>query len=242
MFYSKLKEEIKDGIALAGVNQRDYNSLRGAAIIIDNRAEQRRKEVSRRTPGVRTFGGEVTTAATFSATSAGKTLMSQASAVQPSIATKEERNDRTPRRTPHPDPEREDLMRTGSCFNCKKPGHRAAECPLKTTHELDSVSENDLPPPKMLLGASNLISASSCLPNDACAPEPLVDDCVLSSMSKKIPLKVLIATGTTGYGFIDERTAQDVCSVLGIQPNPLSRPEPIRGFDGHLAKPITHAI
>jgi hypothetical protein len=57
MFYSKLKEEIKDSLALAGVNQRDYNSLRRAAITIDNRAEQRRKEVSRRTLGVRIFGG-----------------------------------------------------------------------------------------------------------------------------------------------------------------------------------------
>jgi predicted aspartyl protease len=61
-------------------------------------------------------------------------------------------------------------------------------------------------------------------------------------MNKKIPLKTLIDTGATGYGFIDERTAQDVCSTLSIQPNPLSRPKPIRGFDGHLAKPITHAI
>jgi hypothetical protein len=90
----------------------------------------------------------------------------------------------------HPDPEREDLMRTGSCFNCKKPEHLAAECPLKTIHELDNVSENDLPLPKTWLGGSNLISASSCLPNDACAPKPLVVDCILSSMSKKIPLKV----------------------------------------------------
>jgi hypothetical protein len=87
-----------------------------------------------------------------------------------------------------------------------------------------------------------LISALSCLSNNACAPEPLDIDCVLSSMSKKVPLKVLIDTGITNYWFIDECTAQDVCSVLGIQPNPLSIPKPIRGFDGHLAKPITYAI
>jgi hypothetical protein len=61
-------------------------------------------------------------------------------------------------------------------------------------------------------------------------------------MNKKIPLKTLIDTGATGYGFIDERAAQDVCSALGIQPNPLLRPKPIRGFDGHLARPITYAI
>jgi hypothetical protein len=145
MFYSKLKEEIKDGIALAGVNQRDYNSLRRAAIIIDNRAEQRRKEVNRRTPGVRTFGNQNTKP---TATSTGNTPTPQTSAAPPSIATKEERKDRTLRRTPHPDPEREDLMRTGSCFSCKKPGHRAAECPSKTIYELDSASENDLPPPE----------------------------------------------------------------------------------------------
>jgi len=82
MFYSKLKEEIKDGIVLAGVNQRDYNSLRRVVITIDNRAEQRRKEVSRRNPGVYIFGSQVSKiTVTTPTTSAGKTLVSQASAV-----------------------------------------------------------------------------------------------------------------------------------------------------------------
>jgi hypothetical protein len=61
-------------------------------------------------------------------------------------------------------------------------------------------------------------------------------------MNKKVPLRVLIDTGATGYRFIDERTAQEVCSALGIQPILLSRPKPIRGFNGRLVKPITHAI
>jgi hypothetical protein len=61
-------------------------------------------------------------------------------------------------------------------------------------------------------------------------------------MNKKVPLKVLIDTGATGYGFIDERTAQKICSALGIQPVSLLTPKPIQGFNGRLIKPVTHAI
>jgi hypothetical protein len=50
-------------------------------------------------------------------------------------------------RTPHPDPEREDLMRMELCFNYKKWGHLAADYPSKIIHEFDA-SENDLPPLK----------------------------------------------------------------------------------------------
>jgi WD domain, G-beta repeat len=88
-----------------------------------------------------------------------------------------------------------------------------------------------------------LISSSSSLPNDPCALEPLVTQCTLSSLGTVFrTLPVLIDTGATGYGFIDETIVQQVCETLSIQPIPLSRPKPIRGFDGHLAKPITHAI
>lgn len=77
----------------------------------------------------------------------GTTLTPQAT-----TAGKDDRIERVSRRTPHPDPERENLLRTGSCFTCKKPGHRAAECPLKATaktiHELEGDSGNDLPPPE----------------------------------------------------------------------------------------------
>jgi hypothetical protein len=88
-----------------------------------------------------------------------------------------------------------------------------------------------------------LISSSSSLPNDPYTLEPLVTQCTLSSLGTVFrTLPVLINTGATGYGFINETIAQQVCKTLSIQPIPLSRPKPIRGFNGHLAKPITHAI
>ena len=89
-----------------------------------------------------------------------------------------------------------------------------------------------------------MISASSSLHNDACAPIPLVTECILSSAAKTFrPLKALVNTGATGYGFIDEKVAQQVCTALGIEPLPLLKPKPIRGYDGQFSKrPITHAI
>jgi hypothetical protein len=39
MFYFKLKEDIKNSIAVSEVNHRDYTALRKVAITIDNRAE-----------------------------------------------------------------------------------------------------------------------------------------------------------------------------------------------------------
>jgi hypothetical protein len=88
-----------------------------------------------------------------------------------------------------------------------------------------------------------LISSSPSLPNDLCALESLVTQCTLSSLGIVFrTLPVLIDTGATGYGFIDETIVRQVCEALGIQPVPLSRPKAIRSFDGHLAKPITHTI
>ena len=80
------------------------------------------------------------------------------------------------------------------------------------------------------------------MPNDAYAPKPLIIDCILSFINRKIPLKVLIDTGATGYRFIDEYITQEVCLILDIQPLPLSRPKPIRGFNSRLVKPITYTI
>ena len=59
----------------------------------------------------------------------------------------------------------------------------------------------------------------------------------------KHAVSALLDTGATGYSFIDEEEAQFVCTKLGIQPLPLAKPRPLRGYDGQLAKgPITHAI
>ena len=79
--------------------------------------------------------------------------------------------------------------------------------------------------------------------DDPFASEPLVISCTLFSNNKRNSVKALIDTDATGYAFIDETTAHIMCENLGINPIPLSKPKPIKGFDGHLAKqPITHAI
>ena len=79
--------------------------------------------------------------------------------------------------------------------------------------------------------------------DDPFAPEPLVSPCTLSNNTKRNTIKALIDTGATGYTFIDETTTHFICENLGINPVPLLRPKPIKGFDGHLAKrAITHAI
>jgi len=88
-----------------------------------------------------------------------------------------------------------------------------------------------------------LISSTTSSPNDLFAPEPLTTECVLSSNEISYSLKSLIDTEAAGYSFIDELTAQNVCDHLQIEPLPLTKPKPIRGFDDHYAKKlIIHAI
>ena len=54
----------------------------------------------------------------------------------------------------------------------------------------------------------------------------------------------LIDTGCTGaYTVINETLILDVCNKLNIEPLPLSKPKPLRGYNGKLSeKPITHFI
>ena len=78
--------------------------------------------------------------------------------------------------------------------------------------------------------------------NDPFAQSPLVVTCTLSNGKYKNELTALIDTGATGYVFIDESTAHIVCERLSLSPVPLTKPKPIRGFDGRIVQPITHAI
>jgi len=88
-----------------------------------------------------------------------------------------------------------------------------------------------------------LISSTTSSSDDFFASESLTTECVLSSDEIRYSLKSLIDTEAADYSFIDELTAQNVCDHLQIEPLPLIKPKPIRGFDGHYAKKlITHAI
>ena len=85
--------------------------------------------------------------------------------------------------------------------------------------------------------------SSSSFDRDPFARSPLTTICILFSQKIKHTVSALLDTGATGYSFIDEEEAQFVCTKLGIQPVPLAKPRPLRGYDGQLAgRPITHAI
>ena len=88
-----------------------------------------------------------------------------------------------------------------------------------------------------------LISSTMSSSNDLFASKSLTTECVLSSNEISYSLKSLVDTEAADYSFIDELIAQNVCDHLQIEPLPLTKSKPIRGFDGHYAKKlITHAI
>ena len=62
------------------------------------------------------------------------------------------------------------------------------------------------------------------------------------TLGNKINAITLVDTCATGYGFIDEKFAEIVCQTLEIEPQRLTKPKPIQGFDGRAAQPVTHAI
>ena len=90
-------------------------------------------------------------------------------------------------------------------------------------------------------GGEPLLISSSCLPGDFFTDEPLVIQCRLGN-SEEMKVMGLLDTDATGHAFIDEATAREVCEKLQISPQRLTRPKPVKGFDGKRGKDITHAI
>ena len=62
------------------------------------------------------------------------------------------------------------------------------------------------------------------------------------TLGNKIKATTLVDICATGFGFIDEKFAKIICKKLEIQPQRLTKPKPIQGFDGRATQPITHAI
>ena len=65
---------------------------------------------------------------------------------------------------------------------------------------------------------------------------------VQCTLGNKINATTLVDTYATRYGFIDEKFAEIVYQTLEIEPQRLTKPKPIQGFDGRAAQPVTHAI
>ena len=58
----------------------------------------------------------------------------------------------------------------------------------------------------------------------------------------KIKATTLVDTCPTRFSFIDMKFTEIVCEKLEIQPQCLTKPKPIQGFDGKATQPVTHAI
>ena len=80
-------------------------------------------------------------------------------------------------------------------------------------------------------GGEPLLISSSCLPGDLFTDEPLVIQCRLGD-SEEMKVMGLLDTGATGHA----------CEKLQISPQKLTRPKPVKGFDGKRGKDITYAI
>ena len=82
-------------------------------------------------------------------------------------------------------------------------------------------------------------------PNDPLARRPFRVTTTLSSQDRQMTLtNSLVDCGCTGaYTVINEALVPEVCKRLQIEPYPLSKPKPLRGYDGQLSKrPITHCL
>ena len=62
------------------------------------------------------------------------------------------------------------------------------------------------------------------------------------TLGNKIKATTLVDTCAIGFGFIDEKFVEIVCEKLEIQPQCLTKPKLIQGFDDRAARRITHAI
>ena len=82
-------------------------------------------------------------------------------------------------------------------------------------------------------------------PNDPLARRPFRTSATLFAAERSHVLKdTLVDTGCSGANLvINEALVPMICEQLQIEPVPLPRPKPLRGYDGKIApKPITHCI
>ena len=86
-----------------------------------------------------------------------------------------------------------------------------------------------------------MIILLSSLPGDLFTDEALVVLCTLDSRTQ-IETHSLLDIGATGVAFIDKTMTRHVCDVLKISFLLLTKPKPLKRFNGKSATPTTHAI
>ena len=77
------------------------------------------------------------------------------------------------------------------------------------------------------------------MPEELFCESPPTIQCILGN---KIKATTLVDTCATRFGFINEKFAEIVCERLEIQPQCLTKPKSIQGFDDRAAQPITHVV
>jgi len=79
---------------------------------------------------------------------------------------------------------------------------------------------------------------------DELGRRPFSTPAFLSSGDCSLSVNSLVDGGCSGaHTVINESIVDDVCERLHLEPVPLRRPKPLRGFNGKLSKkPITHMI
>ncbi|KAI3220470.1 hypothetical protein DTO012A9_10171 [Penicillium roqueforti] len=150
--------------------------------------------------------------------------------------------------------ERETLMKEGRCFYCKEKGHMTFECPKKKANaavsavaatnqtrsqsrvtELEELEDN-ADPGKVSLYALDLHKLLGG-PRDS-----LVFNTRLTYNGRSFTISALADTGADGSIFINTELVILLGKKFGLRTYKLDRECPVRGFDGKLSRPITHAV
>jgi transposase InsO family protein len=83
---------------------------------------------------------------------------------------------------------------------------------------------------------------SSCnLEEDLFDEGPVIESCILGGENQYL-VKAMIDNGCTGYSFVNSTIVRKICEALKISPIKLNKPRKVKGYDGRMGEPITHAI
>jgi transposase InsO family protein len=87
-----------------------------------------------------------------------------------------------------------------------------------------------------------MLTMSSCnLEDDLFDEGPVIESCILGGENPYL-VRAMIDNGCTGYSFVNSAIVRRICEALNISPVKLNKPRKVKGYDGRMGDPITHAI